>query len=264
MINKLKTKYALETLAFAFVFAVLVVPVLASDITAEKVIELVNIERQKRNAVALSHNETLSRVAEDKAKDMIEKNYFAHTSPEGKTPWYWYEKENYDYKYAGENLAINFVSAEKQMEAWMKSETHRKNILSENFTEMGVAVASGKIDGKDVIITVQEFGKSIAMETRPADEKDNFVFEKNIVPQEKTEIVPMVLSESEPAPGRRASSGEIEKSLMKIQIIEFIQNFFMFLTFLAVAVSPMVFLAKSFEKLRIIWEGRERDRKSVV
>lgn len=132
---------------------------LANEITPEKVVLLVNQERQKENLSDLELNSTLSKIAENKAKDMLDEDYFAHTSPEGKTPWFWFEREGYDYKYAGENLAINFTTAEKQNEAWMKSPTHRKNILNPNFSQTGVAVVRGVIKGKDTIITVQEFGR---------------------------------------------------------------------------------------------------------
>ena len=89
---------------------------------------------------------------------MIKNDYFAHTSPQGISPWYWYDKDNYDYKYAGENLAINFLKAEDQQKAWMDSPTHRKNIFNPNYQEIGVAVAAGEINNQTAIITVQEFG----------------------------------------------------------------------------------------------------------
>ena len=259
MIYKLKTKYALESIAFAFVFMVLAFPAFGSDITVKKVIELVNIERQERNIASLSQNETLSRVAERKAKDMIEKNYFAHTSPEGKTPWHWFSKENYDYKYAGENLAINFVSAEKQMDAWMKSETHKKNILNQNFSEIGVAVAAGKIDEKEAIITVQEFGAPTAVSADKTNGDKNMVIpEKANVLQEETKIVPTVLSEKRTvSQNEKPASGKTD-SVWKIQSIEFAQSFFAFLSLLALILAPMAFISKALERFWELWENRER------
>lgn len=132
--------------------------VLAAEITPQNVVEFVNFERKKVGLEPLLENELLSRSAENKAQDMISKDYFAHNSPEGVTPWDWIEKEGYDYKFAGENLAINFKSAEKQNEAFMESATHRKNILGEQFNEIGVAVASRTVNGKKTIVTVQQFG----------------------------------------------------------------------------------------------------------
>jgi uncharacterized protein YkwD len=259
MIKKLKTKYLLESIAFAFVFLAVAAPVLASEITAKKVIELVNIERQKMNLVPLSESEALFRVAERKAADMLAKDYFAHTSPEGKTPWSFYEKEKYDYRYAGENLAINFVSAEKQMDAWMKSETHKKNILSDKFSEIGVAVAEGKINGQEAIVTVQEFGTPVAVPLNNASSgKNRSVPEKANAAKEGIKITPAVLSEN-PAPVYdKKAVEEVKKSTGKIQALSFLQNLVAFVTFVTLALAPMAFIAKAMEKMWIFWEQRER------
>lgn len=138
----------------------------ASEITGENVIQLVNKERFSRGLDVLMENAVLDSAAQDKVSDMIKNNYFAHTSPGGITPWYWIEKNGYDYKYAGENLAINFSSAEDQQKAWMASATHKKNILNANYREIGVAVAKGKIAGEASIITVQLFGTRTAAYSR--------------------------------------------------------------------------------------------------
>ena len=61
-----------------------------------------------------------------KAQDMATLGYFAHVSPDGKTPWYWIEKVGYDYQYAGENLAINFSDSKDVTNAWMASPLHKE------------------------------------------------------------------------------------------------------------------------------------------
>ena len=104
--------------------------VLASEITKDSIINLVNKSRAENSASALVENQNLDNAARDKLEDMIKNNYFAHASPTGVTPWFWFEKNGYDYKYAGENLALGFSSAEKEHRAWMDSPTHRKNILN--------------------------------------------------------------------------------------------------------------------------------------
>lgn len=148
--------------AVLFIGGVFILPpiqdVYASQISPQKVIELVNQDRIINNIPTLLENENLKRAAWQKAEDMLNNNYFAHTSPKGVTPWYWIEKNGYNYQYAGENLAINFTDPREQHEAWMKSSTHRKNILNPNYIHIGVAVVSGKIDGKVSTIVVQMFG----------------------------------------------------------------------------------------------------------
>jgi len=131
---------------------------IASDITIENIIKLTNESRVKIGGNAFVLNTKLSRAAEDKADNMFEKNYFSHTSPDGITPWHWLEVENYDYNYAGENLAMDFQSTNKMQNAWMASPTHRANILSQKYTEVGVAIREGVLNNRQTILAVVIFG----------------------------------------------------------------------------------------------------------
>ncbi|MFH0969045.1 MAG: CAP domain-containing protein [Patescibacteria group bacterium] len=130
----------------------------ASEITRENIVNLVNQSRTENGLPALSENEKLDKAAQDKANDMIANNYFAHTSPSGITPWFWIEKNGYDYQYAGENLALGFSTVENEHQAWMNSPTHKKNILNTNYEEIGVAVGKGVIENNTVTVAVQTFG----------------------------------------------------------------------------------------------------------
>lgn len=130
----------------------------ASDITGDMVIKLVNKARAVTNVAILKKNSLLQEAAEKKAQDMIDNDYFAHVSPQGKSPWYWIQQNGYDYRFAGENLAINFTNAEEQQKAWMDSPLHKKNILNPEYREIGVAVKQGKINGQMTTVVVQMFG----------------------------------------------------------------------------------------------------------
>jgi Fe2+ or Zn2+ uptake regulation protein len=137
----------------------------------------------------------LDKIAADKLEDMVENNYFAHTSPKGINPWFWFEKNKYDYKYAGENLAINFMRVEDQHEAWMKSPTHKKNILNSNYKEIGIAVGAGEINGQMGIITVQEFGTLASGAGVGSKEGENFSAQKDEgLQKDGVKITPQVLS----------------------------------------------------------------------
>lgn len=162
--TKIHTKFSIiawKALSFGavlpFVFSGFVA--LAGDLSPETIISFTNEEREKRDLPPLVENEALNKAAELKAADMLKNNYFSHTSPSGMTPWHWVKESGYDYQFAGENLAINFTSATEQGKAWMNSKTHRENILSDHYTEVGVAVVSGQIKGKTSFVTVQLFGK---------------------------------------------------------------------------------------------------------
>lgn len=149
---------AVLTVVLLFSFSLEALASQTAEITKDEVISLVNQARKAEGLDILTENKSLTLSANQKADDMIKENYFAHNSPGGKTPWFWMEKNNYDYRYAGENLAMDFHNAFDQQLAWMKSPTHRKNILNQEFKEIGVAVKQGMIEGHLAVITVQEFG----------------------------------------------------------------------------------------------------------
>jgi uncharacterized protein YkwD len=134
-----------------------------STITTNRIIELTNQTRTEQGLPALKTNEILNQAAALKAQDMVTNGYFAHTSPDKVTPWHWFSEAGYEYTYAGENLAMNFSEAEEAMTAWMNSPTHRDNIVSKNYADIGVAVAVGKINGQETTIVVQMFGKRFVM-----------------------------------------------------------------------------------------------------
>jgi hypothetical protein len=118
---------------------------------------LTNQERQLNNLKPLKINPLLSKAAQLKAEDMAKNSYFSHTSPEGKTPWYWLDVAGYKYDYAGENLAINFNETKDVVDAWMNSPAHRDNIIKSLYTEVGSGVATGTYEGKTATFIVQDY-----------------------------------------------------------------------------------------------------------
>lgn len=127
----------------------------------KQIIDYVNQERASAGLKQLKENKTLSKAAGMKAQDMLGNDYFAHTSPEGVDPWHWFKKAGYQYKYAGENLGMDFNTVKAVHDAWMKSPTHKDNIMSEKYEEMGVSVKDGIIDNKKTKVAVQMFGKKL-------------------------------------------------------------------------------------------------------
>ena len=148
-----------EALYLAQTFLVLPNSDYFAAVFATVLVEQTNQSRMTENLSSLSVNTTLERAAQLKANDMASKSYFAHNSPDGKTPWYWFEAVGYDYAAAGENLAVNFSDSKDISEAWMHSPTHRANIMNGNYTEIGIATARGEYKGKDAIFVVQELGR---------------------------------------------------------------------------------------------------------
>lgn len=111
---------------------------------ASEVIRLVNVERSKNGLAPLKANAELSKVATVKAQDMIDKNYFSHTSPTYGSPFDMMKKFGINYTAAGENIAYGQKTPAEVMNGWMNSSGHRANILNSNFIEIGVGVAKDK------------------------------------------------------------------------------------------------------------------------
>ena len=133
---------------------------LFAEVNAQKIILLTNDIRRQYNLPTLQENSLLDKAAQAKARDMVQKKYFAHYSPLGTSPWYWIDKSGYDYHYAGENLAMNFLNSREVIKAWLNSPKHRENLLNKHYKDIGVAVIPGVIDssGKTTDLVVQMFG----------------------------------------------------------------------------------------------------------
>jgi hypothetical protein len=91
--------------------------------------------------------------------------------PDGVSPWHWFSEAGYTFAHAGENLAVHFTDSREVVEAWMKSPTHRANIVNGNYQEIGVGTARGRFEGYDTVFVVQLFGTpaATAMKTNDLD-----------------------------------------------------------------------------------------------
>lgn len=132
----------------------------SGNISTSSISARINDDRTIAGLSSLQVNTALSRAAQMKAEDMAAKGYFAHNSPEGITPWYWFDKVGYEYEEAGENLALRFSSTENLVHAWMHSPSHRANILNENFREVGIGIAQGMRQGTSTVFVVALFGST--------------------------------------------------------------------------------------------------------
>src|SRR3989338_3336151 len=75
-------------------------------------VDLANTDRQVSGAPNLRLSPVLEEAARLKANDMIKDGYFAHVSPDGVAPWYWFRVAGYRFTHAGENLAVHFADSE--------------------------------------------------------------------------------------------------------------------------------------------------------
>jgi hypothetical protein len=130
----------------------------ASDIKSATIVSLTNQERSAAGLNTLNINSKLTAAAQAKAENMFEEQYWDHFGPNGETPWQFITGAGYNYVYAGENLAKGFRTSEGVVEGLMASPTHRENILSKNYKDIGVAVKRGILLGKETTLVVQMFG----------------------------------------------------------------------------------------------------------
>ena len=149
----MNTKLKLGLLLFFIVFATSA-NAYSPPLTADKILALVNSDRKTYGLNPVALNPTLNLAASAKAYDMIAFDYFSHISPDGIKPWHWFKSLGYNYVYAGENLAHGFYSADELQQSWMSSETHRANILSPFYSEMGLAI----VKTEETTLIVQFFG----------------------------------------------------------------------------------------------------------
>lgn len=132
-----------------------------SDISNDQLLLLTNEKRQENGLPALTLNTELNQAAVSKADNMFAQDYWAHNSPDGKTPWVFIKASGYNYVYAGENLARGFTSPSDVVNAWMASPEHRENMLSPHYTDVGYAVETGKLNGEDTVLVVEMLGSTV-------------------------------------------------------------------------------------------------------
>lgn len=182
----------------------------------DQLLSLINRDRISQGDGTLQFNKELNFSAMNKAKDLIQNNYFAHVSPDGKKPWDWINRDNYKYLLVGENLAMNFTSPESVHRALMLSPSHKKNILNKEYKDVGLAVLNGTIDGKETSVLVELFSTrkeedfklaSVSSQKEPikpkqeevikAKQKEPIKSKQEEIIKPKNEIIPSASSNNE-------------------------------------------------------------------
>ncbi|MFJ6699204.1 CAP domain-containing protein [Streptomyces sp. NPDC091272] len=116
-------------------------PASAND-AAAAVLSLVNQERARAGCSPVRPDTGLATLAANFSRDMASRDFFDHTDPDGASPWDRAAKAGIK-DLGGENIARGQADAQAVMDAWMKSEGHRANILNCDYTTLGVGVHMG-------------------------------------------------------------------------------------------------------------------------
>lgn len=125
----------------------------------DSILQKVNQTRAEYGLSALKDNSTAKKYARIKSQDMGDNNYFSHTNLKGETIFKIMVKDNVSFRKQGENLG--YISSSKSVEyiasnlmnCWMQSQGHKDNILSKEYTHIGIGVYN--INGE--IYATQEF-----------------------------------------------------------------------------------------------------------
>ncbi len=154
--------------------------VVASEITSERIIELTNKERNKKDLDRIKVDKSLTKAANNKALFLKEHDLFKHSTAE-KNFSDWVVETGYAYSYVGENLALDFSSSEDIIEAWMNSPSHKKNLLYPEYQEIGMAVVEmeNEYQSHSSVLVVQVFATPIKGEknnpTKSESEEESIV-----------------------------------------------------------------------------------------
>lgn len=125
-----------------------------ANITITTLFNQTNVARQEVGEKPLKLNDKLNKAAFLKARDMLSKQYWSHTAPDGAAPWKWFTDAGYNYNEAGENLAKGFSTTSAIITAWLNSPEHKANVIKSNYQDVGFAVVSGKLAGKTTSLVV--------------------------------------------------------------------------------------------------------------
>ena len=142
-----------------------------SILTVGGIVSWTNFFRQTNGLPALKENFVLTSVAFLKMEDILQRQYFEHTSPTGEGAGDLTKQAGYKFVLVGENLAMgDFIDDEDVVKAWMNSPGHRANILKPSYTEIGVAAKKGFFNGREVWVSVQIFAVPLSFCESPEEE----------------------------------------------------------------------------------------------
>ena len=94
-------------------------------------------------ATALVWSDLLTQAAAGHSLDMASKNYFSHTSADGRTMVNRIDATGYQWSALGENIAAGYPSVNAVVDGWLQSDGHCANLMNPNFRDMGLACAAG-------------------------------------------------------------------------------------------------------------------------
>lgn len=107
-----------------------------------EVARLTNIEREKAGVSILKYNNYIAAGAQTRSEELL--TSFSHTRPDGSRFFTVFDDPDFSYRYIGENLALGYKSPAEVVAAWMKSDGHRANLLSDKYSDIGIGITKSE------------------------------------------------------------------------------------------------------------------------
>ena len=111
-----------------------------SDSTVAEFVTLVNAHRVSIGLAPLAWDAGVAAVAQAHSQDMVDRQFFSHTNPDGESPFDRLAEAGIAYTAAGENIAYGYSTASSVLAAWLGSSGHRANIEYAGYTHHGVGL----------------------------------------------------------------------------------------------------------------------------
>jgi uncharacterized protein YkwD len=105
-------------------------------------VDLINQHRRNAGCAPLQLSRELSTAAKNHSRDMAERNYFSHTSPNGSTYWQRAQAANYQHWASGETIGAGYASGSDVVNGWMGSQAHRAILLTCDNDDIGIGFYS--------------------------------------------------------------------------------------------------------------------------
>lgn len=121
---------------------------------AQAVLDLTNAQRSAAGVAPLALNSPLLGIAQARAQDMVDRNYFAHVDPDGHDVFWHMQQAGISFTAAGENIAMGQRTPQEVVTAWMSDAGHRDNLLNPAFGKLGVGIAA---NSAGTLYWVQDF-----------------------------------------------------------------------------------------------------------
>jgi uncharacterized protein YkwD len=114
------------------------------DPEIRELVRLVNAKRRSIGCQELKWDNRVAAVAQAHSRDMVSRNFFSHTNPDGKDPFDRLRDANLRFSAAAENIATGQATGGEVYRTWLQSPGHRENMLDCRYTHHGIGKADGR------------------------------------------------------------------------------------------------------------------------